>query len=1152
MSISVDLRSVSLSDRFDLSCSSVFLTGNQAILRLLLLQKFLDSSTGLSTAGYITGYRGSPLSGLDTALWKENDLLRSNDIVFEPALNEDLGATALWGTQQTHLHGESRYDGVFGVWYGKGPGVDRTGDVFRHANLAGTSASGGVLVLMGDDHTAESSTTAHQSEFHLLDYGLPIFSPAGVQELLDYGIHGFALSRFAGVWVGMKCVKDTIESTAVVDGSVNRVSPIIPASNSITDDGVHIRLNDAVLTQEERLHESKLPAILDYLRANELNRIIYDGGSDAKLGIISAGKSYLDVCQALDDLGIDESRARSLGIRLYKLGCTWPIPVDDIRSFASGLSGIIVVEEKRSLIESQVRESLYGVSAPPFILGKKDKNGDWLFPIKGALDAGMIAPIIGDTLLALDSDSSISERVSELRQAQESLLTGESVAQRVPYFCAGCPHNSSTIIPSGSRAYAGIGCHYMVQWMDRDTMGYTHMGGEGANWLGEHHFSTRSHIFQNLGDGTYNHSGLMAIRASAISGANITYKILFNDAVAMTGGQPNDGGLTPYSIAHQVSSVGANRIAIVTDEPNKYGSDLRWPSGTTIHHRRDILSIQNELSAISGLTILIYDQTCAAEKRRRRKRGEFPDPPRRVVINSRVCESCGDCGLQSNCVAIGAVSTPFGRKREIDQSSCNKDFSCLDGFCPSFVTVHGAQLKSGSRALGFSVDLPSVPSPPLPELDSPYGIIITGVGGTGVVTIGAIMGMAAHLDGKGSAVLDMAGLAQKGGEVLSHLRIAPDAESITAVRISSGGADLILACDMVGASTQKVLGCISRGRTRIVVNDHEQLSGDFTRDVDFSFPTRRILQRLEQSCSQGHYHCVESHRLALALLGDAIASNMFMLGFAWQSGTVPLSEASILRAIELNGVQVEMNQAAFGWGRVAAHDISLLPNPKSPDSSVVADESLTSMIDYRADELHCYQNESYASRYRHWLERISAAERHCSDDDSLSRLVMHNLFKLMAIKDEYEVARLFTNGHFESQLKSQFERWDSLEFHLAPPLFAKRDSSGNLLKSSFGGWIMSIYRILSWLKFLRGTFFDIFGKTAERRVERQLLKDYEEDLELIISSLTSSNYSLSLDLASWPDSVRGFGHIKRASIEKVQDLRPALQRDFTSASRSVA
>lgn len=1141
------LQSVHIDDKYDLDKDHIFITGTQAVVRLTLMQKERDRRAGLNTGGYVTGYRGSPIGGLDLAMWKERARLTASDIHFEPGLNEDIAATAIWGAQQAEMRGEGKFDGVFGVWYAKGPGVDRSGDVFRHANMAGTSPNGGVLALMGDDHVAESSTTAHQSEFGLINYGMPVLSPAGVQEILDYGVIGYGLSRYASVWVGIKCVKDTIESTAVIDGRVDRIKLVEPKEDRRPKEGLSIRPNDTMLPQEARLVDHKLDAVLDYIVANKINKTILSGGKKPKVGVIAAGKSYLDVRQAMDDLGIDEVRGNNLGLRLFKAGCVWPLPKKELVAFGKGLDLILVVEEKRALMESQVREALYGTSNPPVIVGKKDEKDQWLLSQKAQLDSNTIAIALGERVNRFAKDKKLAEHVQRLKKAQAQLNAVEGVAMRVPYFCAGCPHSSSTHVPEGSRAYAGIGCHYMAQFMDRSTEGFTQMGGEGANWIGEHRFSTRDHVFQNLGDGTYNHSGYLAVRAAAASGANITYKILFNDAVAMTGGQPNEGNLTPWVIANQVYAEGAKRVVVVTDEPDKYDATIQWPLGTTIHHRSELNAVQKELATVKGLSAMIYDQTCASEKRRRRKRGTFPDPDRRAVINEQVCEGCGDCGVKSNCVAVGAVETEFGRKRQIDQSSCNKDFSCINGFCPSFVTVHGAVLKKGKSTVS-ELSYPEIPEPTLPELNGSYGVIVTGVGGTGVVTVGAILGMAAHLEGRGSAIIDMAGLAQKGGEVASHLRIAPSPKDIKSIRIAASGADLILGCDMVTASTQKVLGSIETGRTRVVLNTHEKLSGEFTHNIDFSFPTMRIVKALQKAAGQGATSVIDAHKMAVALLGDAIGANMFMLGFAWQNGGLPVSRQAIMRAIELNGVQIPMNQAAFEWGRVAAHDVALLPVSQTPFADELdhrrKSEGLGEMVDRRVTRLTAYQNAKYAQRFSSRVEAIAQAETAAGGQTQLAEAAAASLYKLMAIKDEYEVARLYSDGTFMAQLASQFERFDKLEFHLAPPLFSKRNEKGELQKRAYGPSMMKAFKWLARGRVLRGGLFDVFGYTAERKQERQILADYETVLDEIQAGLDGENLSAAIALASYPDTIKGFGHVKDRNVEKAYKERMSLRAGF--------
>src|SRR5690242_16550493 len=1011
------LRDVTLDDKYDLGQRHVFVTGFQALVRLCLMQRELDRRNGLNTAGFITGYRGSPLAGLDSQFLRAKRFLEKNDIQFQGGINEDLAATAVWGSQQAALRGEGKYDGVFAMWYGKGPGVDRTGDVFRHANLAGSAKHGGVLALMGDDHTAESSTTAHQSEYHFIDVMIPVLNPAGVQEVLDYGLYGWAMSRYTGAWTALKTMHETIESTAAIDASLERVKIMTPDDFMMPDGGLNIRLGDPVLAQEARLHDYKRDAMLAFVRANKLNRTITSGGRDPKIGIITTGKSYLDVRQAFDELGIDELKCNELGIRLYKVACVWPLSQRELKEFAEGLDLIIVVEEKRSLIEVQVREELYGTANQPVCIGKKDEAGNWLFPVKGALNPNEVAICLGERLLKYHRCDDIAARVARLKEFQRIAAETADVAQRIPYFCSGCPHNSSTVVPEGMRAYAGIGCHYMAQWMDRSTLGYTQMGGEGANWIGEAPFSNRGHVFQNLGDGTYNHSGYLAIRAAIASNTNITYKILFNDAVAMTGGQANDGGLTVPQVAQQVAAEGAARVVVVTDEPDKYSRDTKWPAGLTIHHRDELNAVQKDLAAIPGVTVLIYDQTCAAEKRRRRKRHTYPDPDKRVIINELVCEGCGDCGIQSNCVSVQPLETEWGRKRTIDQSSCNKDFSCVKGFCPSFVTVHGAKLKKGI-GVAADHDVGQLPEDRKSVVGQTYGIIVTGVGGTGIVTIGGVLGMAAHLEGKGVGIIDMAGLAQKGGAVFSHIRIAEKAEDIHAIRIAAGECNLVLGGDMVVVGTKKVLATVKLGATDMVVNTAEILPGDFTRNADFSLPTERIKRAIMQAAGREKSRFVDATRLATALLGNSIGANIFLVGYAYQLGALPLSAESIEKAIELNGEAVPMNLAAFRWGRRAAVDAAavealIAARAGAPSPARTLSQSFDEMVARRVEFLTAYQDAAYAARYREMVARVQAAEAAKAPGKSgLADAVARYLFKLMAYKDEYEVARLYSDGAF--------------------------------------------------------------------------------------------------------------------------------------------
>jgi len=1131
------LPKVALDDKYRLETGRIFLTGTQALVRLPLMQHLRDKAAGYNTAAYISGYRGSPLGGYDQQLWAAGKILQEHQVVFQPGVNEDLAATAIWGTQQAHFHGENKYDGVFAIWYGKGPGVDRSGDAFRHGNLAGTHPKGGVLVLMGDDHTCESSTTAHQSEFAMVDAMIPILNPAGVQELLDYGIYGWALSRFSGCWVGLKCMKDTIDASASVEVSPQRVQVQIPQDYSPPAGGLNIRWPDVFLDQEARLHNHKIDAVRAFARANQLDRIVADS-SQARLGIVTCGKSYMDVRQALQYLGIDDAEMQRLGLRIYKVGMTWPLEPEGVLRFARGLTKIIVVEEKRGLIEPQLKDICYGRPGMPSVIGKRDEHGAQLLQSNGALDPNHIAIAIGRRVLELVDDVELAARVSE--QERLKARTPEKPAMdRTPYFCSGCPHNTGTRVVEGSRALSGIGCHFMAQWMDRNTAGYTQMGGEGASWVGEAPFVRTKHVFQNIGDGTYFHSGLLALRAAVAAGVNVTYKILYNDAVAMTGGQHVDGNLTVPQIAAQVLAEGARKVAVVTDEPGKYGAQAGFPAGVQIHHRDDYDAVQREMREIEGCTVIVYDQTCAAEKRRRRKRNLYPDPAKRVVINDLVCEGCGDCGVKSNCVSVLPLETEFGRKRTIDQSSCNKDYSCVKGFCPSFVTVHGGGLrKAKTAAVGEQTDtlFPAVAEPDLPALDRPYGILVTGVGGTGVVTIGAIVGMAAHLEGKGFGGLDMAGLAQKGGAVWSHLQIAAHPDDIKTVRLGAGGARLVLGCDLVVSASQKTMDTTRPGLTRMLVNTHQQMTGDFTRNADFSFPGSSLKRTIVNGVGEAQAEFVDATRVASALMGDSIATNMFMLGFAYQRGLVPISAEAIAKAIELNGAAVKVNQAAFLWGRRAAVDqgaVERLVAPKlPPDTTRRLSHSLDEVIQRRVEFLVDYQNAAYGERYRVLVERVRQAEAQRSKGASgLTDTVARSYFKLMAYKDEYEVARLYTQTGFAQRIAAQFEGDYQLRFHLAPPLLAKRDPvTGELRKREYGPWMFGAFKLLARLRGLRGTALDLFGHTQERRIERQLIRDYERLIDEIVERLSPASHALAVQLAGIPEEIRGFGHVKLRNL----------------------
>jgi indolepyruvate ferredoxin oxidoreductase len=1148
------LPAVTLDEKYTKPRGRVFLTGIQALVRLPMLQRERDLAAGRNTAGYISGYRGSPLGGLDQQLAAARSHLDAHHIKFQPGVNEDLAATACWGTQQAGLTGEGKYDGVFAMWYGKGPGVDRTGDVFRHANLAGTAPHGGVLVLLGDDHTAESSTAAHQSEYAMVDAMIPILNPAGMEELIDYGLHGWALSRFSGCWVALKCMHETVNIAASIDLDPARVEIALPEGFVPPPGGLNIRWPDDIHEEERRLHGHKHDAVRAYVRANKLDRLIWPAPG-ARIGIITTGKSYLDLRQALENLGIDGRRAEQLGLRLYKAAMPFPLEPHGARDFARGLDLVIVVEEKRGLMETQLKEILYGSPSSPRIIGKNDEEGRRLFFAAGALDVNQIAATVGRRLLQGRDDPLLKARTERAEELSHPVKTHDPIERR-PYFCAGCPHNTSTRIPEGARGGAGIGCHFMALWMDRGIVGFTQMGGEGANWLGESAFSQRQHIFQNLGDGTYYHSGLMAIRAAVASGANITYKILYNDAVAMTGGQHVDGPLSVPQISRQVAAEGVLSIAVVSDEPHKYPSNAGFAPGVTIHHRDELDAVQRRLATVPGTTALIYDQTCAAEKRRRRKRGRFPDPAKRAVINEAVCEGCGDCGVKSNCVAVLPLETEFGRKRMIDQSACNKDFSCVEGFCPSFVTVHGGKLRRGKgSASGAAPVVADLPEPSLPPLDRPYAILVTGVGGTGIVTIGALLGMAAHLEGKGCGSLDMTGLAQKGGAVTSHVRIARSPAEIGTVRIAAGGADLLLGGDLVVSGGHETLHTL-RADSHAVVNSYELTTGDFTRNADLAMPGDALRGGLEDAVGPAHVDFIDATRLATALLGDSIATNLFMLGYAYQRGLVPVSAEAILGAIEINAAAVEMNKQAFHWGRRAALDRAAIERIAYPQAErlVPKAQTLEELVARRVAFLVEYQDAAYAQRYRTLVERVRAAEAaKARGRGGLAEAVARYYFKLLAYKDEYEVARLYTNGKFMARIREQFEGGYRLHVHLAPPLLARRDPlTGEPKKREYGPWMLRLFGLLAPLRRLRGTPLDVFGYSAERRLERALIADYEQLVERLIAALDDENHKLAIELASLPEHIRGFGHIKARSIETAKTREAELLGYFMKASAPVA
>lgn len=1117
---------VSLHDKYDLTKTEVLLNGTQALVRLMLMQRARDVAAGLNTAGYVTGYRGSPLGSVDVQMTRAAKDLDAAQVTFQLGLNEDLAATALWGSQQAELRGEGKYDGVFGLWYGKGPGVDRSGDVMRHANMAGTSPNGGVIMAMGDDHTGESSTTLHQSDFAMLDAYMPIVSPAGVQEILDYGQYAWALSRFAGVWVGLKTMKDTIEVTSVVDADPHRMTFVEPAFE-LPDGGLNIRLVDTPQLQEARMIDHKRFAAEAFSRANGMDQRKW-GKAGARIGFVAAGKNWLDLTHALSLLGIGEADAAQMGITTYKVGQVWPLDMMSFHEWAEGLDLIVVVEEKRKLIEVQVKEALFDDRAGRRVYGwhKGDEHSEGrreeIFPTKADLNPIWIAEKIGGILVEEGcAGGRVTDGLAALAASRKADNAPE-LAARTPFFCSGCPHNSSTKVPDGSRAYAGIGCHYMVQWMDRDTVGFTQMGGEGANWVGEAPFSTRGHVFQNLGDGTYNHSGVQAIRFALLAGTNITYKILFNDAVAMTGGQGNDGGLTADQICRELLAMGVKNVALVFDNKEEIDFGL-FPVGVTRDEREQLPLVQDKMSKTSGVSAIVYVQTCAAEKRRRRKRDQFPDPDRRVFINTDICEGCGDCGVQSNCVSIVPVETELGRKRAIDQSSCNKDFSCVNGFCPSFVTIEGAKIR---KAATTAIELPDLPDAILPAIKGTHNVVITGVGGTGVVTIGAVMAMAAHLDGKGAGMMEMAGLAQKGGAVHIHCRIAAKPADIAAIRVSTGECDTLVGGDLVVSAGAKTIGLMRAGRTRGVVNTHEVLTGEFTRNPEFKLPVDQLRLSLEARLND-RLAMFDASKLAQELLGDSIYSNMMVFGAAWQQGGVPISYDAIARAIELNGASVTRNLAAFAYGRWAIlhpDDAARISGAKN----VEVPKSVDEIIAFRAEQLTAYQGLKLAQSYREFVALF--------DDPELKGVVARSYHKLLSYKDEYEVARLLMQTR--RQAEAAFDGDLNLSFHLAPPFLSKTGSDGRPVKRIFGPMIAGAFPFLARFKVLRGTPFDPFGYTAERKMERALITQYEADMRRVLASEIVGDTAMAL--ARLPMDIRGFGPVKDAAVKKVALMRDAL------------
>jgi indolepyruvate ferredoxin oxidoreductase len=1116
-----------LEDRYIQTEGRVFMTGTQALVRIALDQAKRDQRAGLNTGGFISGYRGSPLGGVDLELWKNSALIDRSGIKFLPAVNEDLAATAVLGSQQVETNPKREVDGVFAMWYGKGPGVDRAGDALKHGNAYGSSSRGGVLVVAGDDHGCVSSSMPHQSDVAFMAWFMPTLNPASVSEYLAFGEYGYALSRFSGMWVGLKAVSETVESAASFDLKPDRLfaaPDFVPPAG-----GLHYRWPDLPGPQIEERMEAKKQAVFAFAEANPIDRHIYDV-KHARFGIVTTGKAHLDLMEALRLLGVGENECRALGIDIYKVGMVWPLARRDALDFVRGKEEVLVIEEKRGIIESQFKEYFYDWPGdkPKVMVGKRDEFGERLIPWTGELSPRQLVPLVAGRLAGIFPDHGFVERAARIVGAPAISISVEG-ATRTPYFCSGCPHNTSTKVPEGSKALAGIGCHFMASWMDRETTSLIQMGGEGVNWAASSLFTGRDHVFQNLGEGTWYHSGSMAIRQAVAARANITYKILYNDAVAMTGGQPVDGPISVQAIAQEARAESVERIALVSDMPEKF-SVRDFPSGTTIHHRRELDAVQRELREVKGVSVLIYEQTCASEKRRRRKRGTFPEPDKVVVINELVCEGCGDCSVESNCLSVEPVETEFGPKRRINQSSCNKDFSCVNGFCPSFVTLEGVSHKKRHPAnRDFSALAMQLPEPDLPGLDQPYDLLITGVGGTGVITVGALVTMAAHLEGRGSTVLDFTGFAQKFGPVLSFVRIAASPDDIHQVRIDKGAADALIGCDVVVSSSPKASASYRAGM-KAVVNLAKMPTGDVVRRRDADLAVDERLAAIREAA--GSVAAVDANHLAETLMGDSVYANVIMLGFAWQQGLVPVGHRALMQAIALNGVAIDANNRAFVIGRLAAAMPEGLGATLAPPKA--AGQTLDEIVSKRVQFLADYQDAAYAARYRAVVDKVAAAEQ-AFGSTSVSEAVARSLFKLMAYKDEYEVARLHTDTAFLDGLRRDFGDDFRMVHHLAPPMLsAAKDARGRPFKRQFGPWIRMPLRLLARMKRIRGTVLDPFGHTAERRMERELIAWYEGIVERCMQRLSPAATREICRVLSMPMQIRGYGPVKEEAAQRVR------------------
>lgn len=1142
---------VSLSDKFTITKGRVFINGVQVLVRLPIIQRALDKQAGLETHGFISGYRGSPIGSYDAALWQNSKLLSDNKIVFQPGVNEELASTAVWGTQQLDAVPDASVDGVFSIWYGKGPGVDRAGDALKHGNFSGSHKNGGVLVIYGDDHPGKSSTIAHHSEPALAANQIPSLYPADVQEYLEYGLLGWQMSRYTGLWIGFKTVNETLEQTATIDIDLDNFNVELPERTNMPEQGVNHRPREFNPILDEMLvHRYKLPLVHQFVKANKIDRVTL-ANKNKKLGLVTAGKAYNDTIQALEFLGLTETSAQALGLSIYKVGCIWPLEPSGIKDFAKDQLELFFIEEKKAFLEDQTAKILYNEASRPAIVGKEDHQGQTLLPSDIQITPKEIALAIAARLTHLgietDNITAACQNLSGIILDSGSLTPLK--VRRTPFFCSGCPHSASTKQPAGSIAMAGIGCHGMAALARPNTLPPTQMGGEGLNWTGMAHFSNTKHVFQNLGDGTYYHSGLLSVRAAVASKVNITYKILYNDAVAMTGGQPVDGPISVGQISQQVLSEGVKRCVVVTDSPESYNSQSNLAAGVDIFHRDQMMAVQKQLSEASGCTVLIYEQTCAAEKRRRRKRGQFPDPAKRQLINDAVCEGCGDCSAQSNCVSILPKETALGRKRKIDQSSCNKDYSCVKGFCPSFVTVVGGELRKPQAASVDESWFKQLPTPQVKALgDENYCVMVAGIGGTGVITVTAILGMAAHIEGKACSIYDMTGLSQKNGAVFSHLRLANQPSEISAPRVGMGDADLVVGFDLLAALADESQQTFAKNKTQLIGNSRVAPTAAFQFMPDLNVDSGLLVKNITDKIGADNTHMLDATGLAMALCGNTIAANMFVVGYAAQKGLLPVSSDAIIAAIKLNNIAIDFNIQAFSLGRVWAHapeKLQQIINEANSAEQEVIPTQLNDVVEHRMTLLTQFQDADYASHYQQLVSKITSLDKQYNNNNQLSLAVATNLAKLMAYKDEYEVARLYSSTEFLKKVANEFSGDYKLKFNLAPPLLSKiNPDSGLPLKKEYGSWMLGIFKLLARFKGLRGTAFDIFGYTAERKQERELIKEYEALLNDLVTHLTADNYQDAVKLAQLPEKIRGYGYIKERHIEQVQTEQAQLFTSF--------